>query len=158
MNFHELVNALASAASKGDGAAVADLFSEDGAYHDVFYGTFTGRDAICDMIESYFHRDGEDFLWDMHDPVCQDGIGYARYVFSYRSKLPDCAGRRGMFEGVAVIRYDEDGKITDYREVAESGVGLSHLGFEDKRIARFLAKEAEALKARPESAAHAARF
>jgi hypothetical protein len=154
MDFSNIVKALASSASKGDGAAVADLFAEDGAYHDVFYGTFKGQAAIQDMIENYFHRDGEDFIWDMHDPVGQNGIGYARYVFSYASRLPDCAGHRGMFEGVAIVRYNDDGKITDYREVAESGVGLSLLGFKPERIARFLSREAEALKSRPESSAH----
>ena len=154
MNFSDITTALSDAASKGDGTAVANLFAENGIYHDVFYGAFEGRAAITDMIENHFHRDGEDFQWDMHDAIGQDGLGYARYVFSYRSRLPDCAGRRGMFEGVAVIRYDEDGKITDYKEVAESGVGLSLLGFSADRIARFLAREAKALKARPESAGH----
>ena len=154
MEFADIVGTLSRSAARGDGSAVADLFSEQGQYHDVFYGTFTGRAAIRDMIENYFHRDAEDFIWDMHDPVSHGGIGYARYVFSYQSKLSGCEGRRGMFEGVAIIRLDSDGKITDYREVAESGVGLSLLGFEDKRIARFLSREAEALKARPESASH----
>ena len=154
MEFSELVHALARAASAGDGAAVAALFAKDGEYHDVFYGTFKGREAISDMIENHFHRDGENFIWDMHDPVSQDGMGYARYVFSYQSRLPGCDGRRGMFEGVSVIRYDNEGKITDYKEIAESGVGLSLLGFEDARIARFLSKEAKSLQARPESAAH----
>jgi hypothetical protein len=157
VNFSELMKALAAAASKGDGAAVADLFTADGVYHDVFYGSFTGADAIRDMIDNYFHRDGQDFLWDMHDAVAENGIGYARYVFSYQSRLPDCQGRRGMFEGISIIRYNENGKILDYREVAESGVGLSLLGFSDERIARFLAKEAAALKARPESRAHVER-
>ena len=152
--FADLVNGLAAAASKGDGNGVADLFAENGEYHDVFYGTFTGRTAICDMIENYFHRDASDFLWDMHDPVCHNGIGYARYVFSYKSSLPDCEGRRGMFEGVAIVKYDDAGKIVEYREVAESGVGLSLLGFSADRIARFLAREAESLRARPESSAH----
>ena len=156
--FSDMVHALASAASKGDGAGVADLFSDNGEYHDVFYGTFKGRAAIQDMIDNHFHRDAEDFLWDMHDPVCLNGIGYARYVFSYRSKLPDCAGRRGMFEGVAILRYNADGKIEDYKEVAESGVGLSLLGFSAERIARFISREAEALRSRPESSAHIRAF
>ncbi len=158
MEFSDIVKRLAAAACAGDGAGMADLFTEDGVYHDVFYGSFEGRAAIADMIENYFHRDGEDFLWDMHEAVGRDGLGYARYVFSYRSKLPDCKGKRGMFEGVAIVRYNEDGKITDYREVAESGVGLHLLGFSPERIAKFMNREAEELKSRDESAAHLARF
>jgi len=154
MDFSSVINKLAQSASSGDGAGMAALFAEDGVYHDVFYGSFTGRAAIRDMIENYFHRDAEDFVWDMHDAVAADGIGYARYVFSYQSKLPACAGKRGMFEGVAIVRYNQAGEITDYREVAEAGTGLSLLGFAPERIAKFLAREAEALQGRDESSAH----
>ncbi|GIS88693.1 MAG: hypothetical protein CM1200mP18_14030 [Gammaproteobacteria bacterium] len=45
-----------------------DCFTADGVYHDVFYGNFTGRD-IARMIEDYFHRDGENFRWDIFEPV-----------------------------------------------------------------------------------------
>ena len=154
MDFSRMVKELAKAAADGDGTAVAELFAEGGVYNDVFYGSFTGREAIRDMIESYFHRDGEGFIWDMHDAVARDGIGYARYVFSYKSRLAGHEGTLGMFEGVAIIRYNAAGEITDYREVAESGVGLYLLGFPPERIVKFLAREAEALKARKESEAH----
>jgi ketosteroid isomerase-like protein len=157
MDFITVINKVADAASSGDGAAMAALFAEDGVYHDCFYGSFRGREAIRSMIEDYFHRDGEDFVWDMHDPVGGDGVGYARYVFSYRSKLADHAGRIGMFEGVAIVRYNQAGEITDYREVAETGVGLSLLGFSPERIAKFLARQAKALQARDESAIHIVR-
>ncbi len=141
---------------------MAALFAEDGVYHDCFYGSFKGREAIQDMIENYFHRDAEDFIWDMHDAVSGNdgsggGIGYARYVFSYRSKLADYAGNLGMLEGVAIVRYNEAGEITDYREVAETGAGLSALGFAPERIAKFMAREAKALQSRDESAAHVQR-
>jgi hypothetical protein len=56
----------AEAAVAGDGARFAALFTEDGCYHDVFYGLFEGRAAIADMLENRFHRDAENFRWDMH--------------------------------------------------------------------------------------------
>jgi len=157
MDFATVINKLAATASAGQGAEMAALFAQDGVYHDCFYGSFTGREAIRDMIENYFHRDAEDFIWDMHDAVNGHGIGYARYVFSYRSKLADYAGNLGMFEGVAIVRYNEAGEITDYREVAETGAGLSALGFAPERIAKFMAREATALQSRDESAAHVRR-
>jgi len=154
MEFPKIMNTLAAAASSGDGAKLASLFAQDGVYHDCFYGSFHGRQAITDMIENHFHRDAEDFKWDMHDAIASNGIGYARYVFSYRSRLADHTGNLGMFEGVAIVRYNDAGEITDYREVAETGVGLSILGFSAERITRFLSREAKALQARDESAHH----
>lgn len=156
MDFAQLMTRLADAASEGDGAGVAALFTEDGVYHDVFYGAFEGRARIAEMIEGYFHRDGTGFRWDMHDPVSDGTIGYVRYVFSYESRLPDTAGRRALFEGVSIVRL-EDGLIRDYREVANAAAGLHTLGFAPERIAKFLDREAKELAGRDEAKGHAGR-
>lgn len=153
MKFDDLMQRFAAAAVEGNGARFASLFAEDGQYHDVFYGTFTGRTEIADMLENRFHRDATNFRWDMHDPVCQGGIGYVRYLFSYDSKLEGAEGRRGMFEGVAIVVL-RDGLIASYREVANVGPCLARLGFEPERLAKLMAREAEHLAARPEAAGH----
>lgn len=154
-DFTVLMNAFASAAVAGDGSRFAALFTEDGVYHDVFYGEFRGRAAIADMLENRFHRDATNFRWDMHDPVRAGDIGYVRYVFSYDSRLRGCEGRRGMFEGVSLLRLDGD-LIRDYREVANVGPGLVALGFAPDRIAKILGREARELAARPEAKGHSA--
>ena len=150
-----LMARFAAAAEAGDGAALAACFTEDGVYHDVFYGDFEGRAEIARMLEEVFHRDGEEFRWDMIDPVATGERGYVRYLFSYRSKLPGHAGRRAVFEGVAVLRL-KGGLIADYDEVANVATGLSLMGFADARLAKFAAKQARALLARPEAARHSA--
>lgn len=142
-----------AAAEAGDGPGLAACFTEDGVYHDVFYGDFVGRSEIARMLEAVFHRDGEAFRWDMIDPVAAGDRGYVRYLFSYRSKLPGAEGRRAVFEGVAVLRL-RDGLIADYDEVANAATGLSLMGFTDARIAKFAAKQAAALLRRPEAARH----
>jgi len=152
-DFAALMNAFTAAAVAGDGARFAGLFTEDGVYHDVFYGEFRGRGAIADMLENRFHRDAGNFRWDMHDPVRAGDLGYARYVFSYDSKLKGCEGRRGMFEGVSLLRLDGE-LIHDYREVANVGPGLVTLGFAPERIVRILGREAHELAERPEAAGH----
>jgi ketosteroid isomerase-like protein len=152
MSFAALITAMTQAACRGDGAAVAACFTPDGVYHDCFYGAFQGP-AIVQMIEAFFHRDACDFRWDLHD-IVDDGLtGYARYVFSYESKLPGAAGRRALFEGVSICAL-RDGRIASYREVANSAVGLHALGFAPERIAKLLAREARELAARPEAAGH----
>lgn len=156
MAFGELIRRMTAAACAGDGAGVAACFTPDGVYHDVFYGEFQGAE-IATMIEERFHRDARDFLWDIHDPVEGQGddgpVGYARYVFSFTSKMPGHEGRRACFEGVAVCRL-RDGLISHYAEVAEATAGLSLMGFTDERIARHAARMGRFLMARDEAAAH----
>ncbi len=153
MDCVELLTEFTAAATSGEGERFAALFTDNGVYHDVFYGAFSGRAAIADMLENRFHRDAENFRWDMHDPVRQDDLVYVRYVFSYDSKLPDAAGRRGLFEGVAILRLRGD-KIADYREVANVGPGLARLGFAPDRLSKLMHRFAGALADRPETEPH----
>jgi hypothetical protein len=151
MTFATRIREMVAAVERSDGNGVAACFTAEGVYHDVFYGDFQGN-GIADMIDNYFHRDASNFRWDIHDPVEQDGIGYARYVFSYLPK--DDAGRgRTMFEGVAICRM-QDGLIADYREIANAAVGLQGMGFEAERLAKFVGKQGTKLKSRAESGRH----
>lgn len=149
----ELLSRFTSAVEAGDGAAFAALFTADGVYHDVFYGEFQGRDRIGAMLTDWFHRDARDFRWDMHDPVSDGTTLYARYVFSFTSKLPGAEGRRAMFEGVSIMTL-KDGLIARYQEVANTAPGLVDLGFAPDRLARRFTKESTELRARPESTRH----
>jgi uncharacterized protein (TIGR02246 family) len=51
MNISALLRAFCEAVEQRNGAGFADLFTEDGVYHDVFYGAFTGRAKIAEMID-----------------------------------------------------------------------------------------------------------
>ncbi len=148
-----MLKAFCAAVEQRDGRAFAQLFAEDGVYHDVFYGAFTGRDAIANMIDDHFYKTASDFRWDMHDPVSDGHTLYARYTFSYKSHLPEANGGRAMFEGVAIMRL-RDGLIACYHEVANAVTGFTDMNFAPERIARIAAKQASALKARPEVKRH----
>src|SRR5208282_1166436 len=76
--------------------------------------TYTGAPVLDPTFKS-----ATDMRWDMHDPVCDGRILYARYTSSYMSLLPEARGKRAMFEGVAIMRL-RDGRIADYREVANT--------------------------------------
>ena len=128
MDAHALLDRFCRAVEAGDGAAFGALFAPDGVYHDVFYGEFRGRARIAAMLTDWFYRDARDFRWDMHAPVSDGRTLYARYVFSFESKLPGAEGRRAMFEGVAIMGL-RDGLIASYREVADTTPGLADLGF-----------------------------
>ena len=89
----------------------------------------------------------------MHAPVSDGTTLYARYTFSYRSTLPEAKGARAMFEGVAIMTL-RDGRIADYSEVANTATGFVDMNFAPGRIAKIVAKQGAALKARPEMKRH----
>jgi ketosteroid isomerase-like protein len=153
MNITAMLRAFCDAVEKRNGKAFADLFTEDGVYHDVFYGAFAGREKIAGMIDDWFYRTAEDFRWDMHAPVSDGETLYGRYTFSYRSTLPEARGARAMFEGVAIMKLRE-GKIAEYHEVANTAPGFVDMNFAPERIAKIAAKQGAALKALPEMKRH----
>ena len=155
MNATALLRAFCDAVEQHNGKAFADLFTEDGVYHDVFYGAFAGRAKIAEMIDDWFYRTATDFRWDMHAPVSDGHTLYARYTFSYRSTLPEAKGARAMFEGVALMKL-RAGKIAEYHEVANTATGFVDMNFAPERIAKIAAKQGAALKARPEMKRHLA--
>ena len=153
MNVTAMLRTFCEAVERHDGKAFAALFTEDGVYHDVFYGAFEGRAKIAEMIDDWFYRTATDFRWDMHAPVCDGATLYARYTFSYRSTLPEAKGARAMFEGVSIMTLRE-GLIASYHEVANTATGFVDMNFAPERISKIMAKQGAALKARPEMARH----
>jgi ketosteroid isomerase-like protein len=155
MDTAALLQAFCTAVERRDGKAFADLFTEDGVYHDVFYGDFKGHARIAEMIDDWFHRTAKEFRWDMHRPVSDGKMLYAYYTFSYVSTLPEAQGRRVGFEGVSMMTL-RDGKIAEYREVANVGPAFVDLGFAPERVSKILAKEGKHLKAQPDFKRHVA--
>jgi ketosteroid isomerase-like protein len=153
MSVIAMLRSFCDAVERRDGKAFAALFTEDGVYHDVFYGAFAGREKIAEMIDDRFYRMANDFRWDMHAPVSDGSTLYARYTFSYRSTLPEAAGARAMFEGVSIMKL-RGGLIAEYHEVANTAPAFVDMNFAPERIAKIIAKQGAALKARPEMARH----
>jgi len=155
MEASALLKEFTTAVERRAGKAFADLFTEDGVYHDVFYGAFKGREKIAEMIDDWFHRTARDFRWEMFRPVSDGTMLYAYYTFSYVSTLPEAQSRRVGFEGVSIMSL-RDGKIAEYREVANVGPGFAQMGFAPERIAKIFEREGEQLKKHPEWARHLA--
>ena len=155
MTTTAMLRAFCDAVEQRNGRAFAELFTEDGVYHDVFYGAFEGRTKIAEMVDDWFYRTATDFRWDMHDPVTDGTTLYARYTFSYKSTLPEATGARAMFEGVAIMTL-KDGKIACYHEVANTAPAFVDLKFSAERIAKIVGKQGAELKARSEMRRHLA--
>jgi ketosteroid isomerase-like protein len=155
MNIITMLRTFCDAVEQRNGTAFANLFTEDGVYHDVFYGAFAGRAKIAELIDVWFYRTARDFRWDMHEPVSDGTTLYARYTFSYRSTLPEAGDARVMFEGVAIMKL-RDGGIAEYHEVANTAPAFVDMNFAPERIARIVARQGAELKARPEMKRHLA--
>ena len=138
--FPELLAAFSAAVIVNDGARLAALFTPDGIYADEFFGAHQGPAAIAAMLQR-FHDTGRDYRWDFIDPVSDGTTAYARFRFSFASRLPECEGRPVVFEGISQFRFT-GALIGHYRETFDRGVALVQLGFPAERIRRILEKAA----------------
>lgn len=131
--FEALLGRMTAAICAGDAEGAAACFVPQGVYHDGFYGEFRGRPEIARMVREFFYRDARDFTWRIDDVVCDGRVGYARYDFSYVSRIAGSEGRRVGFAGISCCRL-EDGLIARYGEVFDRAPVLVKLGFPDPRI------------------------
>ena len=145
VDFEAVLADFTAAVEAGDGKALAALFTRDGVYHDGFYGDSVGRSAIARMLEEQFWGHAGGFRWRMFDPVCDGRIGYARYLFSYDSKLPGVEGRTVWFDGMSQFSF-EGNLIACYREQFNTGMAMAQLDFAPDRIANHLKRRAARLK------------
>lgn len=153
MDFESLLREFTAAVEAGDGTRLAALFTEDGVYHDTFYGAFTGRAAIKGMLEERFWGDAEAFKWDMFDAVCNGEVGYCAWHFSYTATQAGSAGRRVVVEGMSRLRL-RGGLIAHYAEKFDSGRALVQMDFAPERIAKLLRRWNEGLRDDPALKAH----
>ena len=154
-DIQDLIVQFTRAVESNDGKGLASLFTPDGTYVDYFFGPYTGPDAIAGML-AHFHEDARDYKWTFFDPISDGKIAYARYMFSYVSKMKDSANRAVVFEGMSCFKL-QDGKITHYSEVFDRGSAMAQLDFPAERMKKSLTRFAQKQNVRPEASAHAER-
>lgn len=154
--FTNMLQHFAAAVAANDGNSLAALFAADGVYDDGFYGEYAGREAIAKMLQ-HFHETGTNFRWDFFDALSDGRTGYARYRFSYASKMPGSEGKPVVFEGVAHFVF-RDRLIARYSETFDRGMALAQQDFAPERIKRVLLKLADKQNAGAEAKEHLARL
>jgi ketosteroid isomerase-like protein len=154
--FETMLSRFAGAVAANDGVGLAALFAPDGVYDDGFYGEFAGRAAIAKMLQ-HFHDTGTNFRWDFFDALSDGKGGYARYRFSYASRMPGSEGKPVVFEGTSHFVF-RDGLIARYSEVFDRGLALAQQDFAPERIKRVLMKFAEKQNATAGAQDHLARL
>jgi len=156
LDFPALLRRFADAVVANDGAGLAALFTDDGVYEDGFFGAHQGPDAIARML-ARFHETGTNYRWDFFDPLTDGRIGYARWRFSYASKMPGAEGKPVVFEGMSLFQFRAE-RIAHYGEAFDRGVALVQQDFPAERLKKILMKAAQAQNETPECRAHLARF
>ncbi|OGA17802.1 MAG: hypothetical protein A3I63_10030 [Betaproteobacteria bacterium RIFCSPLOWO2_02_FULL_66_14] len=133
---------MTAAICRGDADGAASCFTPDGIYHDGFYGEFHGRAEIVRMVHEFFYRDAREFEWRLSGVLSDRRLGYARYEFSYVSKIAGSEGRRVGFSGVSCCELEGE-LILRYGEFFERAPVMAKLGFADERILRAVKRWAE---------------
>ena len=155
-SFAALLTTFARAVQANDGQRLASLFTPDGIYEDGFFGTHTGGSAIAAMLQR-FHDTGSNYFWEFVDPVSDGAIGYARFRFSYASRLPESMGRPVLFEGISCFKFCGE-LIARYGEAFDRGAALVQIAFPAERIKRILERAVAAQNLLPEARRHLDRF
>jgi len=151
-SFAVLLTTFADAVQSNHRQRLALMFTEDGVYEDGFFGAHVGRESIATMLQR-FHETGSSYFWEFVDPVTDGEIGYARFRFSYASRLPESIGRAVLFEGISCFRFRGE-LISHYSEAFDRGVALAQLAFPAERIKRILEKAAESQNQLSEARRH----
>jgi ketosteroid isomerase-like protein len=147
--FAQLLDRFTDAASRGDGKAFAQCFTEDGIYYDYIYGPHTGRASIEDMLVNLFHRDAANYDWRMFDPVVNGDIGYAWSLSKFASTIEAYKGKEVVIDGMSrfVLRGN---LISEYRESVNGGVAMVQLGVAPERMTKVMSRWAGWLRDRTE--------
>lgn len=143
--FKDVIGRFTAAVENNDGEALAALFSPGGVYSDGFYGEFAGREAISDMLRNHFWGHAKAFRWNMSNLLSDGTHGYATYVFSYVSTMPEAVGKCVIFDGISHFTFEGE-LIQRYEEIFSTGMAQAQLDFDAARIKRHLLKKANQLR------------
>ena len=156
-DFEALLTRFYSAATAGDGKALAECFTEDGVYYDYIYGPHKGRASIADMLENLFHRDAAEYDWRFFDPVVKGDIAYARSLSRFVSTIPEFKGKAVTIDGISRFVL-KDGLVAEYHESVNGGVAMAQLGVAPERMAKVMRRWADRFLGEEEVAAYRALF
>ena len=137
--FEKLTYDLTQSVCNNDGESLANLFADNGVYHDYIYGSFKGKKNIKLMLNNYFYRDAKNFFWEMSDHVFREDIGYAKYMFAFTSKIPEYLGKKVVVSGISFFRFKFN-SIVEYSESVNGGIAMVQLGVKPEKMQKVFLK------------------
>ncbi|HBD13079.1 MAG TPA: nuclear transport factor 2 family protein [Porticoccaceae bacterium] len=145
-DFADKLQRFVCAVEGRDGQSFGALFTEDAVYHDAIYGAVHGREAISRMMAEDWYKDGDCWLWDMLEPVCNARRGYVRYVASFRSVNRFSRGNRVVAQGVGMFTFRDD-LFDTYHEIADGTPALWDLNVRGEHLERVVKRIADSQRA-----------
>ena len=137
--FEEITQKLTQSVCNNDGDSLANLFAEQGVYHDYIYGSFKGKKNIKLMLNDFFHRDAKKFYWEMSDHIFRDDMGYAKFLFTFTSKIPEYLGKKVVVSGISFFRFKFN-LIVEYSESVNGGIAMVQLGVKPEKMQKVFLK------------------
>ena len=137
--FENVTHELTQSVCNNDGENLANLFADDGVYHDYIYGSFKGKKNIKLMLNNYFHRDAKNFFWKMSDHIFREDIGYAKYMFTFTSKIPEYLGKKVVVSGISFFRFKFN-SIVEYSESVNGVIAMVQLGVKPEKMQKVFLK------------------
>ena len=137
--FEKVTQKLTQSVCNNDGESLVNLFADYGVYHDYIYGSFKGKNNIKCMRNNYFHRDAKNFYWEMTDHIFRDNIGYAKYMFTFTSKIPEYLGKKVVVSGISFFRFKFN-SIVEYSESVNGGIAMVQLGVNPEKMQKVFLK------------------
>jgi ketosteroid isomerase-like protein len=116
------------------------VFTPDVAYHDLFYGKFSGSNGLRGLFGRMF-AEGSRHEWTMNT-VVRGGdctIGEWRFAFTISAAVRTGAGRTLRFNGVSVFET-RDGRCHTYREYFDRTAALLAVGVAPASVAGIVAR------------------
>jgi hypothetical protein len=91
------------------------------------------------MLNNYFHRDAKNFFWEMSDHIFREDIGYAKYMFTFTSKIPEYLGKKVVVSGISFFRFKLN-SIVEYSESVNGGIAMVQLGVKPEKMQKVFLK------------------
>jgi ketosteroid isomerase-like protein len=133
----DIARRFTTAFNAGDVEGVLGCFTPDAVYADLFYGQFTGQDALRCLFERMY-AEGQQHEWVMLRVAATEECAIAEWRFSFTvsSAVPHSSGRRLTFGGCSVFET-QAGLCRAYREYFDRGAALLALGISPATVARI---------------------
>lgn len=119
---------------------VVALFTDDAAYHDLFYGTVSGKDDLR-MMFARMYAEGTRHRWTMTTVAVSatSTIGEWDFEFTISTAVRTGAGRTLRFPGVSV--FDTRGGLCHtYREYFDRTAALLAVGIPPRSVAAIVSR------------------
>ena len=71
--------------------------------------------------------------------VFRNDIGYAKYIFTFTSKIPEYLGKKVVVSGISFFRFKLN-SIVEYSESVNGGIAMVQLGVKPEKMQKVFLK------------------